>query len=423
MGFFSSLMRGFRRFGVRKAIAILAVVGVVAVAFVLIASSQSAKSVQVEMLLARDIRPSIFASGQIIHGNEVSLTSEVIGKVKALYVAEGDAVERGGLVLAIDDEAYAAQVAQNRAAVRLREIDIERKQLAIENLQRQHERGLQLFESGLLEEDTFETAVHRLNTARIDLDSAQELLAQAGATLAQSLEQLERTRVRSPIAGVVTSLDIEVGETAITSTTNIPGSGLMVIADPSSMLTEVYVDEADISSIRVGQQAEVVAVAYPERPLAGFVEFIANTAKQQLGRRGLSFRVRIRVAEDALSEVRLKPGMSCRAEIFMAVGEEVPALPIRAIVSEDDLMAGTVQHAAYLFLPDESQPANGTVRKTTIELGRSDDEFQEVLAGVAHGDQIVVGPARTLRFLRDGEAVEVTSTAGGAGREAVAIGD
>ena len=74
-------------------------------------------------------------------------------------------------------------------------------------------------------------------------------------------------------------LDIEVGETAITSTTNIPGSGLMTIADPSSIITEVNVDEADVADIRLDQAAEIVAIAYPNQPLQGRVEFIANTAK------------------------------------------------------------------------------------------------------------------------------------------------
>lgn len=403
------LTRSLHWFSWRRGLAILVVAGVAAFALAPLFGDQDAtRSVQVEALLARDIRPSIYASGQITHGNEVRLTSEVIGKVKTLHVSEGDAVDRGQLVLAIDDETYVAQVEQNRAAVRMREIEIERRQLEIEKLQRQYDRSRQLFQKGILNRDAFETMEHQLNTARIDFDSAQELLAQVSATLDQSLEQLERTQIRAPIAGIVTSLDIEVGETAIASSTNIQGSSLMVIADPSSILTEVYVDEADVSNIHLGQQAELIAVAYPEQPLSGVVEFIANTAKQQMGRRGLSFRVRIRLAEEALNSVQLRPGMSCRAEIFMAAGDKVPALPIHAIISQDDLMARTMHHSIFVFQPDGNEPRNGTVREATVELGRSDDGFQEVLAGAEIGDRVVVGPIRTLRSLHDGDTVEVT---------------
>ncbi len=388
----------------RRVVAIVVIVVVMAIALVSLGlGGTEAKEVEVETPAVRDIRPSIFASGQIVHGFDVRLTSEVVGRVKAVHVVEGQVVERGDLVLAIDDEAYAAQVEQNRAAVRLQEIDIERKTLAIDDLQRQVERSRPLFERDLLEERTFETMTHRLRVAGIDLDSSRELLAQARATLAQSEEQLEKTRVRAPNAGVVASLDIEEGETAIASSTNIPGSALMVIADPQSIVTEVYVDEADVSDIRLGQAAQVVAIAYPEQPLTGIVEFIANTAKHQSNRRGLSFRVRIRIA--ARDGVQLKSGMSCRSEIFTAAEGEALSVSIRALVNEDDPATRAVRHFVYVVETGDADA--GVVRKTAVEVGRGDDEFQEVRAGVEAGTRIVVGPGRTIRHLRDGDAVKI----------------
>ncbi len=281
----------------RKAIAAttVALLGVVALASVAL-NKPAVKSVQVESVAKREIRPSVFAAGQVVHGNEVRLSSEVIGKVKALHVVEGQAVERGELMLAIEDDAYAAEVARRRAAVRLQAIDMERKQLAIDTAQRQHDRNQRLFERSLLDEHAFEATAHRLRVAQIDLDSARELLEQARAALAQASEQLDKTQVRAPLPGVVTSLDIEAGETAIASTTNVPGSSLMVIADPNSLLVEIYVDEADVSDVHIGQAAEVVTAAHSDTPMAGTVEFIANTAKFRPNRRGLSFRARIRLS-------------------------------------------------------------------------------------------------------------------------------
>ena len=393
----------------RKVVAMAAVgiLGVVALANAGLGES-AAKSVQVETLAKREIRPSVFAAGQVIHGNEVRLSSEVVGKVKAVQVVEGQTVERGELVLAIDDDAYAAEVVRHRAAVRLQEIDMERKRLAIDSLQRQHDRNRHLFERSLLEEYAFEASAHRLSTAQIDFDSARESLAQARAVLAQAAEQLDKTQVRAPLPGVVTSLDIEVGEIAIASTANVPSSILMVIADPNSLLVEIYVDEADVSDVHIGQAAEVVAAAYLDKPMSGTVEFIANTAKLRPNRRGLAFRARIRLATDALPRPALRPGMSCRAEIFLTVGGEVPAVPIRAIVSQDDLVARTVRHFVYVFSPNRDDDRTGVVRKVAIAIGRSDDDYQEVLTGVASGDRIVVGSGRALRQLVDGEAVQVT---------------
>jgi HlyD family secretion protein len=358
----------------------------------------SAKVVSVAMPELRRIQPSILASGHLTHENEVNLTSEVIGKVTAVHVTEGQQVTAGQLVLQIDDEAFTAQVEQNEAAVRLQEIDIERRQLNLDNLVRRHARAERLYLQELLDEDAFEAMDHDLDLAKVDLLGSRERLVQSTAVLQQMQDRLDKTRVRAPIDGVVTSLDIEVGETAITSTTNIPGSGLMTIADPASIITEVNVDEADVADIRVDQLAEIVAIAYPDQPLQGNVEFIANTAKIEPGRRSLSFLVRIRITQT--NGILLRPGMSCRAAIFTQSEDEVLTLPIRALITEED--ASTRAQSHFVFLDDD-----GFAKKVEVETGVSDDQFQEITSELDRSSRVVVGPSRTLRRLNDGDAIEI----------------
>ena len=360
--------------------------------------------VDVATPVPRMIQPSILASGELAHEEEVNLTSEVVGRVEAVYVKEGQRVDAGELVLAIDSEAYAAQVEQNRAAMRLEEINIDRMALRIDNLERRDARNARLHAQRLLDEHSFEAARHELEAARIDLKSARERLAQAQARLDQSTEQLERTRLRAPIDGVVTALDIDVGETAIASSTNIPGSQLMTIADPSRVVTEVHVDEADVANVYAGQSAEIVAIAYPRQPLSGVVEFVANTARRHRDRRGLSFLVRVRIVET--QGIRLRPGMSCRAEIFTASAEETLALPIQAIVADEAADGAAGQH---IYLAED-----GVARKVAVRTGRSDDAWQEILTDLDPTQPVVVGPSRTLKNLRDGDPVEIRETEGDA---------
>ena len=358
--------------------------------------SGGGKSVTQAEPVMRTIAPSILASGSLAHENEVTLTSEVIGRVTAVYVEEGDAVKQNELVLKIDDEAFAAQLAQNEASVRLQKIAIERAELNAANLKRRRDRSKSLFERKLLDEDSFEALDHQYRMSQVDLKGSIESLVQTEAQLQQFADQLAKTQVRAPIEGVVTSLDIEVGETAISSTTNIPGSGLMTIADPSSIITEVFVDEADVADIRVGQKAEIVAIAYPDRPLSGHVEFIANTAKVEPNRRGLTFLVRIRISEQ--NGIALRPGMSCRAAIFTETEEEVLSLPVQAIATEVVGSTKTQQH--YVFVERD-----GKARKQFISVGLSDDAYQEVTEGLELDARVITGPARTLRRLRDGDDI------------------
>ena len=381
----------------------LLVAGVVALPFInRFFFGVNAKEVEVSTVSERVISPSILASGSLAHHEQVMLSSEVIGKVAEIFVEEGDRVEAGQLVLRVDDRNFLAGFEQAEASVRLNTIDIERQEVRIGNLERQFERSRSLFERDLVGEEEFDTLRNQLELARIDLKSARERLAQAEAQLDQVNDQLSKTRIVSPINGVVTSLDIKVGETAIASSTNIPGSSLMTIANPRSIYTEVLVDEADVANLAVGQRAEIVAIAYPEQPIQGVVRYIANTAKAEPTRQGLSFTVEIDILE--AGDVVLRPGMSCRAEIFTARDQAVPAVPIQALVFEEDRSRLLSEY--FIFVNED-----GVARKLAVEVGASDDEFQELTSGIDSEVEIVVGPDRELRHLLDGDRLEATRVA------------
>ena len=361
------------------------------------------KTVDVATISRQVISPSILSSGFLAHEEEVMLSSEVIGKVDELMIEEGDSVKAGDLVLRVDDKNFLAGLEQSEASVRINTIDIERQEVRISNLERQFARSSSLYEQDLIGEEEYESLRNQLDLARIDFSSSKERLTQAEAQLDQVLDNLSKTKIISPIDGVVTSLDIKVGETAIASSTNIPGSSLMTIANPASIYTEVLVDEADIANIEIGQRAEIVAIAYPDQPMTGVVRFIANTAKIAAGRTGLSFVVKIDITDPG--EVVLRPGMSCRAEIFTQQEQSVAAVPIEAIIFEEDRAELRSEH--FIFIND-----NGVARKTKVEIGLSDDEYQELISQVDSNIEIVVGPNREIRNLIDGDRIETESNRG-----------
>ncbi len=358
-----------------------------------------AKTVEVTTLSQRVISPSILASGFLAHEEEVMLSSEVIGKVSELYVEEGQQVHQGQLLLQVDDVNFIAGLEQTQASVRINTIDIERQEVRILNLERQYERSKSLHDKKMIGDDEFDNISNQLELALIDLKSSRERLAQTRAQLDQVNDQLSKTKIVSPIDGVITSLDIKVGETAIASSTNIPGSSLMTIANPASIYTEVLVDEADVANIEIGQRAEIVAIAYPDQPMLGEVRYIANTAKVAPGRQGLSFTVKIEIVD--AQDVVLRPGMSCRAEIFTRQDQEVSAVPIQAVLFEEDRSQLRSEH--FIFIND-----NGVARKTKVDVGLSDDEYQELLSEIDSDIEIVVGPNQELRHLLEGDRLDAT---------------
>lgn len=358
-----------------------------------------AKVVNVSTLSQRVISPSILASGFLAHEEEVMLSSEVIGKVSELFVEEGDTVTAGQLLLQVDDKNFIAGLEQSEAAERINTIDIERQEVRIENLSRQFERSRSLHERKMIGDNEFDNLKNQLDLARIDLKSSTERLTQARAQLDQVNDNLSKTKIVSPIEGVITSLDIKVGETAIASSTNIPGSSLMTIANPASIYTEVLVDEADVANIQIGQRTEIVAIAYPDQPMQGVVRYIANTAKIAPGRQGLSFTVKIEITD--AGDVTLRPGMSCRAEIFTRQDQEVVAVPIQALIFEEDRSA--LRSEYFIFVND-----GGIARKTRVDVGISDDEYQELMTTIDDNIEIVVGPDQELRHLLEGDRIDTT---------------
>ena len=273
----------------------------------------------------------------------------------------------------------------------------------IENLEERYQRQASIYERGLVDEDSFDLLQNQLALARVDLRSYQESLSQARAALSQFEELLAKTRITSPIDGIVIQIDVEEGETVIAGTTNIPGSTMMVIADPSETLTEVRVDEADIAQVEIGQQADIFAAAYPDTALPGTVQTIAAVARQTPGQQSLSFLVKILLDEQR--DLKILPGMSVRADIYTQSSEETLAVPIQAVRYDDeadeDSGEGDQGDTAFVFVVEDGKAARREVR-----TGISSDSDQEILEGLEAGDTVVAGPFRVLRHLNDGDAVE-----------------
>ena len=393
------------------------VVTLVAIAYFKQTGSSTAVSVNVEPAKIEEIKSSILASGTLIYKEQIELRSEVIGQVSEMLVEEGDKVSKDQVLMRLDPRTFNADVEQQQAYVRIQTIAIERQKQELKNITSKWQRNKNLFERKIIGQDAFELVDNQYALAKIDLRSREEALTQAQATLDKALERLEKTVFRSPIDGIATSVDIKLGETAISGSTNIAGSNIITVADPSSILVEVLVDEADIANIEINQSADVFAVAYPDQALKGHVQNIATSAKRSSYRQGLSFTVKILL--DTTADIDVRPGMSCRAEIFTKIKGDTIAVPIEAIVFEDgddessdvdteqdsDSMsvrvANNISSASHVFLL-----IDGKAVKRDVELGISNDRLQEITSGLAVDETVVIGPARALSKLKEGDSVK-----------------
>lgn len=356
-------------------------------------SGKSGTPVDVIVAAEQEVKPSILASGTLAYKVEVNLTAEVTARVRSIAVQEGDTVQEGQLLLRLDPETYNAIIAREEASVRQNRINIDRQRAVVALRKQQYERSQKLATAKLIDQNRLDEDRNQFVVAEADLRSSEEALQRSLAVLSDAREQRAKTEIRAPISGRIVSLPIKAGEVAIPSTASLAGAQLMKIADVSAIQAEVKVDEADVAKITLGQRADVFAAAYPDTALVGKVERIALTPTVE--GQGRSYKVTLAI--EAPSTLQLRSGMSARAIIFLGDGRKQLSVPVEAVVTETP-EKNVVKR--FVWVDD-----GGKARKRAITTGLSDDRWEAIDSGIAVNDRVITGPAKTIRRLRDGDAV------------------
>lgn len=369
-----------------------------------------ALDVQVSPVSKGDLTDSILASGNLVYRTQVALRSELMARVDAVFVQEGDKVEAGQLLLQLDPQSYSASLEQARAQTARARTDIQMATTRLQNLERQLKRQQQLANKGLIQQELLDNLRSDQQLALLQQQSAQQQLAQSLAAEKQAADLLAKTELRSPISGVIVAVDVKAGETVIPGSAQMMGSDLMTIADTSALLAELRLDEADVHSVHVGQNVKVFAAAAPDKALSGKVQSISSSARQLGQSQALAFKVKV-LLENA--EGSLYPGMSCRAELQTAAMSQVWSVPVSALQS---FPAGAVEtsnstNSRQIWLVRDSR-----AYPQQVEVGLATDTAQQISKGLAGTEQVITGPARVFASLQAGskvrfDAVPTESTA------------
>lgn len=390
-------------------VAALAVVIVIVVASVRSGGPKGEK-VYVEPAATRKVESVVNAQGEIDPRVKVNISAHIVGKVERLYFKEGDMVRRGQKLVDLEKQNYVAQRDRSAAELRNRNIEVSRARLALANAQRSFQRASSLRQQGISAQELFDRAQLELDNARATVASAEEGVRQTQATLTQASEDLSRTTIVSPIDGKAVQLNAHEGEVVVTGTMNNAGSVIAVIADLSEILVNAEVGETEVVGIQVGQPVTIKVDAVPNKEYRGHVVEIGSSAaiKQQAGS-GIRY-FNVKAAIDTPDE-SLRPGMTSQVSIVTKSVDKTIALPIQAVVervpgakrTDDDDEDSDAPKKKYVFLARD-----GKARQVEVTTGISDATHVAVLTGVKVGDPVITGPFRTMKKLRDGDAVKVT---------------
>jgi HlyD family secretion protein len=281
---------------------------------------------------------------------------------------------------------------------------------------RDFERAKQNYNAKILSEAEYQKARSALDTAQANLAATEERMRQAGAALAGSRDSLSKTTVTAPINGVVTALPVKEGEVTVIGTMNNPGTQLLTISDMSEVEAVMMVDETSVPQVKVGQTANLTVDAYPGQKFKGVVTEVGSSPilkndpdllSLTQGSEAINFKVKIRMENPPPT---IRPGFSVTAEIVTGRNEGATAIPIQALVVRDvpkkDKKAASssgrpeTEEGVYLI-------KSGKLEFQKVETGLAGELMIEIKKGPAIGQEIVTGPFKVLRQVKEGDKVVV----------------
>lgn len=355
-----------------------------------------------------------------------------------------------------------ASVAAARQQVVSMQTNVDRAQVELNTAARELKRHTELIEAGVSSRFEYDTARDRYETAKISLETARANLEAQKIAVKEAVERANQQRISvkeaqtsvkssemranqqsamlrgqqsqrskatqlSPLNGVVADIPTRVGEFAVAGLSTTP---LMTIADMSQINVEVNVDETEINNVKVGQEAKVKVDALGDKELKAVVTQknpLAISKSDATG--GLSNRVNVQEAKEfkVTLELRelpddvpaaLRPGMSSTATITTDTRTNVLAVPLEAIVekaatpspSPSASIAGNVPTPVSSEKPKAQKGVfiieGNKVRFIEVTTGITGEADIEITSGVKKDMEVVRGPSRVLKTLKDGMTVK-----------------
>jgi HlyD family secretion protein len=350
-----------------------------------------------------NIARSVVATGKVQPKTKVEVKSKASGIVKQILVDYGQYVREGDILVELDKEELQARVREARAMMQAAEAAVES---ALANLERNRveaegpdipflksgmERATTMFRQGLVSKALAEdadkalqlalnkqtSALRNLAVSRAEITRAKAQVAQAKAALDQAEENLRNSTIVSPMAGLVLSRDVEVGDAV--SSILVMGSQstlLMTLGDVSDVYVLGKVDQADIGKVYIGQRARIVVESFKDKRFDGEVTKISPLGVEKDNVTTFEVRVSIRNPGGLL-----KANMSANAEVILEEKLGVLLVPESSIIYDKDRKAS-------VEVPDLMGKTGR--RKVSVQLGISNGIKTELVAGLKEGEKLVL---------------------------------
>jgi HlyD family secretion protein len=406
--------------------------------------------VTAEAAARRTITETVSASGRVYPEVEVKVSPDISGEITFLDVKEGDTVKKGQLLARIYADIYdiqrsqaASGVSQSRAQVANSQAGLDALKAQLEQAEKTYRMQQQLFSEKVISQNEFNTAESAYKSAKANYNAAKESIraGQAGvqtaiASLQRANKDLSRTAVVAPMNGVVSLLNVKMGERVVGSNL-MAGTEMLRIADMSKFEVRVDVGENDIPKVKLGDSALIEVDAYGTRKFRGIVTQIAssNTGAASQSAAALTdvtqYKVYIRLIPESYADLSKKgglpfrPGMTASADIQTGTHANVLSIPINAVTTRpknEEVAKEKKQKSKEEGNEEESALAeedldivvfilgkDNKVKKSIVTTGIQDLNYIEITGGLDENAEVISGPYEVVsKKLEDGKEVKKT---------------
>lgn len=382
---------------------VLAVSGVAAIAFYFLGQGKETRAVYVTTPSTKgDLTMTVTATGTVFPINQVDVGSELSGIIRKVHVNYNDPVKVGDVLAELDTVTLTAQVERSRASLASANASVVQAEATVNERSRNYERQKSLNTQRYSSENTLDVAKADYERAVASVSSAKANVRVAEAELKQNETNLAKTKLYSPVTGVVLKRSIEPGQTVAAS---FQAPILFTLAeDLRNIELRVDIDEADVGKVRQGQAATFSVEAYQGKKFPARIQqlrFASETVNNVV-----TYKAVLRAENPDLA---LRPGMTVTAEIVVEEVRDAVLIPNAALrfVPPAPPKKEKSGGGFTLFRMPRTQPAapaidttsdkrvihvlaNGQPQPVSVRVGASDKRSTQVVEGLEAGAPVIL---------------------------------
>src|SRR5574341_1510225 len=335
--------------------------------------------------LIQDVDIRLTYTADIQPNQQVNLFSRVDGYIAKIYVDNGDLVRGNQLLIEIDHTDYLHAVNRAKANLAAARAEVQKQTANIRMAKLNLDRMKALITDQFVSQQDLDNAQVNYDVAVAQLDSLRAQARQMEVALSQAETNLAYSYIRAPFAGYVAERNLDPGAyvTGSTASTSTMSRGILSLHDIETVRILIEVVEKDIPLLKIGQQAEVRAEAYPDRVFTGQVTRTVQALNKNT--RAMTVEVDLPNPDQAL-----KGGMFARVAIMVGVHPKAIQIPIDAVTR--------LEENQYVYVVQD-----GKARQMPVELGGRNENRIEVTKGLTGAEQVIVSGKD---LVSDGTVVE-----------------